>query len=163
MWPPSFTSHALRMFSVKYVIYGTVMIVNVKSVVKILADYFIKRYAFKLRSSLPQLWTLSFFHNFKRLITCPSGLYLWSKTCVFYFKNINHLDRLYVDFFLKKIKSEANYNTANTFSKFTNPTISKLKVERLETHKTKIASLLVANRNNNSSIIDLNLVGLTQH
>ena len=73
------------------------------------------------------------------------------------------MDRLYVDFFLKKIKSEANYNTANTFSKFTNPTISKLKVERLETHKTKIASLLVANRNNNSSIIDLNLVGLTQH
>ena len=60
-------------------------------------------------------------------------------------------------------KSEANYNTANTFSKFINSTISKLKVERLETHKTKIASLLVANRNNNSSIIDLNLVGLTQH
>ena len=60
-------------------------------------------------------------------------------------------------------KSEANYNTTNTFSKFINSTISKLKVERLETHKTKIASLLVANRNNNSNIIDLNLVGLTQH
>ena len=64
---------------------------------------------------------------------------------------------------LISFKPEANYNTANTFSKFINSTISKLKVERLETHKTKIASLLVANRNNNSSIIDLNLVGLTQH
>ena len=56
------------------------------------------------------------------------------------------------------------YNTASTFSKFINSTtISKLKVERLETHKTKIASPLVANRNNNSNIIDLNLAGLTQH
>ena len=39
---------------------------------------------------------------------CPSGFCLWSKTCVFYFININHLDRLYVPNSLSKWSNYPN-------------------------------------------------------